>query len=334
MPAQAVLPAQAEPPVAVDPLPLHWFQKDAVAAAVKAVRNGGRATVVAATGSGKTLIAAGCARRLAARGRALVLVPTIELLEQTAGAWSLKGGRRGLAVAACSRAEALESAEAGGRVEAQVTTQAARIADLVTKAKPGESVTVYATYASLERIVVAHQDFGLPAWDVVIIDEAHRTAGSEGKAWAAIHSDDKVPVLRRLYFTATPKIADDSKAKAGLADLTTDADGQGAEQLPTLCSMTDTSIYGETVFTWTLGQGSSTATSPTTASWSPSSPTRTFANSSTCPPSPTSDPSAPTRNSCASPCRSRCCARSRTWSFAGSSPSTPGCRRPGSSPPP
>lgn len=251
----ASLPAQAEPPVLVNPLSLHWFQKDAVAAAVKAVRNGGRATVVAATGSGKTLIAAGCARRLAARGRVLVLVPTIELLEQTAGAWSLKGGRRGLAIAACSRAEALESAEAGGRVEAQVTTQAARIADLVASVKAGEPVTVYATYASLERIVKAHKECGLPAWDVVIIDEAHRTAGSEGKAWAAIHSDEKVPALRRLYFTATPKIADDTKAKPGLADLTADADDQGAEQLPALCSMTDTSIYGETVFTWTLGQG-------------------------------------------------------------------------------
>ncbi|MFJ9953587.1 Helicase associated domain protein [Kitasatospora sp. NPDC091207] len=248
--AQTSLPAQAEPPtMVVNPLPLHWFQKDAVAAAVKAVKNGGRATIVAATGSGKTLIAAGCARRLAAKGRVLVLVPTIELLEQTAASWSLKGGRRGLAVAACSRAEALESAEAGGRVEAQVSTQAARIADLVKGAPDGQPVTVYATYASLERIVTAHKDFGLPAWDVVIIDEAHRTAGSEGKAWAAIHSDDKVPAARRLYFTATPKIADDSKAKPGLADLT---DGQ---ELPALCSMTDTRIYGETVFTWTLGQG-------------------------------------------------------------------------------
>ncbi|MFD0261087.1 Helicase associated domain protein [Kitasatospora indigofera] len=251
----ASLPTQAQPPVLVNPLPLHWFQKDAVAAAVKAVKTGGRATVVAATGSGKTLIAAGCARRLAAKGRVLVLMPTIELLEQTAGAWSLKGGRRGLAIAACSRAEALESAEAGGRVHAQVTTQAARIADLVASVKAGEPVTVYATYASLERIVAAHKDFGLPAWDAVIIDEAHRTAGSEGKAWAAIHSDDKVPALRRLYFTATPKIADDSKAKPGLADLTADADGQDVEQLPALCSMNDTAVYGETVFTWTLGQG-------------------------------------------------------------------------------
>ncbi|WP_046387423.1 DEAD/DEAH box helicase family protein [Kitasatospora aureofaciens] len=56
------LPAQPSGTTAVNPLPLHRFQKDAVAAAVREVKDGGRATVVAATGSGKTLIAAGCAR--------------------------------------------------------------------------------------------------------------------------------------------------------------------------------------------------------------------------------------------------------------------------------
>ncbi|MGW3181749.1 Helicase associated domain protein [Kitasatospora sp. NPDC001119] len=245
------LPAQPLGIAVANPLPLHGFQKDAVAAAVREVKDGGRATVVAATGSGKTLIAAGCARRLAARGRVLVLVPTIELLEQTAEAWSLRGGRRGLAVAACSREEALESAEAGGRVHARVTTQAPRIADLVAGAPDDQPVTVYATYASLERIVQAHREFGLPAWDLVVIDEAHRTAGAESKAWAAVHDDAQVPATRRLYFTATPRIADDRRAKDGLADLA-DADSQA---LPALCSMDDESIYGTTVFTWTLGQG-------------------------------------------------------------------------------
>ncbi|MEV7776534.1 Helicase associated domain protein [Kitasatospora sp. NPDC086791] len=251
--AQAVPPLPVQPSgTVVNPLPLHWFQKDAVAAAVREVKDGGRATVVAATGSGKTLIAAGCARRLAARGRVLVLVPTIELLEQTAEAWSLRGGRRGLAVAACSREEALESAEAGGRVHAEVTTQAPRIADLVATEKAGEPVTVYATYASLERIVQAHRLHGLPEWDLVVIDEAHRTAGAEGKAWAAVHADDQVPAKRRLYFTATPRIADDRRAKDGLADL---ADADSAENLPALCSMDSEEIYGKTCFTWTLGQG-------------------------------------------------------------------------------
>ncbi|MDH6711366.1 putative helicase [Kitasatospora sp. MAA19] len=244
--AQAGPPLPAQPLEMANPLPLHWFQKDAVAAAVREVKDGGRATVVAATGSGKTLIAAGCARRLAARGRVLVLVPTIELLEQTAESWSLRGGHRGLAVAACSREEALESAEAGGRVHARVTTQAARIADLVQAEKPGEPVTVYATYASLERIVQAHRLHGLPAWDLVVIDEAHRTAGSDGKPWAAVHADDQVPAARRLYFTATPRIVDETRIPNEVVDV---AEGT------VICSMDDERIYGKTVFTWTLGQG-------------------------------------------------------------------------------
>ncbi|MFD0279292.1 Helicase associated domain protein [Kitasatospora sp. NPDC127111] len=246
VPAELLVPAQPLGAAQANPLPLHWFQKDAVAASVREVKDGGRATVVAATGSGKTLIAAGCARRLSARGRVLVLVPTIELLEQTAEAWSLRGGRRGLAVAACSREEALESAEAGGRVHAQVTTQAARIADLVAKEKTGEPVTVYATYASLERIVQAHRDFDVPAWDLVVIDEAHRTAGSEGKAWAAIHNDAQVPAKRRLYFTATPRILDEARIPNEVVDV-----AEGA----VICSMDDERIYGKTCFTWTLGQG-------------------------------------------------------------------------------
>ncbi|MFE3878033.1 Helicase associated domain protein [Kitasatospora sp. NPDC059146] len=150
----------------------------------------------------------------------------------------------------------MESAEAGGRIQAQVTTQAARITDLVEGAPDGRPVTVYATYALLERIVQAHRQFRLPAWDLVVVDEAHRTAGSEGKAWAAVHDDDRVPAARRLYFTATPRIADDRTARDGLADLTTDtASADDAEVLPVLCSMDDDTVFGPTVFAWTLGQG-------------------------------------------------------------------------------
>ncbi|MGA5823895.1 helicase-related protein [Kitasatospora sp. NPDC094028] len=136
--------------------------------------------------------------------------------------------------------------EAGGRVHAQVSTQAPRIADLVAKEKPGEPVTVYATYASLERIVQAHRLHGLPAWDLVVVDEAHRTAGSDGKPWPAVHADDQVPEKRRLYFTATPRIVDEGRVPREVVDV---AEGT------VICSMDDERIYGKTVFTWTLRQG-------------------------------------------------------------------------------
>jgi len=246
----ATVPARRPAPPRIAVTDLRDFQKDAVSAVWRQVKDGGRCIVEAACGSGKTLIAAACARRLARTGRVLVLVPTIELLEQTATSWSNLGGRRGLAIAACSRDEALEQAEGGGHLDTEITTQAARIADLVATVPAEQPVTLYATYASLERIVQAHQQFALPAWDLVVIDEAHRTAGAIEKPWAAIHQDDQVPARRRVYFTATPRIAD---AKPGTPDDLSHLVDANGELL--VYSMSDPTVYGPTVFRWSFSQG-------------------------------------------------------------------------------
>ncbi|MEU8927442.1 hypothetical protein AB0D10_42120 [Kitasatospora sp. NPDC048545] len=42
-------------------------------------------------------------------------------------------------------------------------SRALSVADMVATEKAGEPVTVYATYASLERIVQAHQGWGWPS---------------------------------------------------------------------------------------------------------------------------------------------------------------------------
>ncbi|MFE0916131.1 helicase-related protein, partial [Streptomyces sp. NPDC058812] len=43
-------------------------------------------------------------------------------------------------------------------------------------------------------------------FDLVVVDEAHRTSGSAGKAWADVHRQDVIPAMRRLYMSATPRI--------------------------------------------------------------------------------------------------------------------------------
>ncbi|MET7305424.1 DEAD/DEAH box helicase family protein [Embleya sp. NPDC005575] len=63
--------------------------------------SGHRAQIIAATGTGKTVIAAAATARLAPRGRVLVLVPTLDLLTQTVAAWK-RAGRTGPMVAVCS----------------------------------------------------------------------------------------------------------------------------------------------------------------------------------------------------------------------------------------
>ncbi|WP_410093268.1 DEAD/DEAH box helicase family protein [Streptomyces sp. ME109] len=87
-------------------LQLRPHQKDAVTAATRTLRAHPRASVIAACGTGKTLIAARTAARIAPRGRVLVLLPTLDLLSQTIRSWR-QASRKGPAVAICSARQAL-----------------------------------------------------------------------------------------------------------------------------------------------------------------------------------------------------------------------------------
>lgn len=216
-------------------LQLRPHQKDAVAAATRALRTHPRASVIAACGTGKTLIAARTAARTAARGRVLVLLPTLDLLSQTIRSWH-QAGRKGPAIAVCSSRQALDHHPLGADVP--LTTNPAELTALTDQSSPGP-LTVYATYASLPAVVAAHRDHHQPSWDLVIVDEAHRTAGRLGKAWAAVHHDDQLPATRRLYLTATPRIWDN----------TTDDSDSGGEQA---ASMDDEALFGPVAYRLTL----------------------------------------------------------------------------------
>lgn len=154
-----------------------------------------RAQAISATGSGKTLMAVEAARRLKAR-RVLVLVPTLDLLLQTAAVWRA-GGRAGAMIGVCS----LSAADSQG---IPCTTSDV---ELRLWLRGLDQVTVFATYASLGlRTLQRAHAAGVGVWDLVIIDEAHRTSGDAGKPWAAVHDQQEVPAWRRLYMTATPRV--------------------------------------------------------------------------------------------------------------------------------
>ncbi|MBZ6135536.1 DEAD/DEAH box helicase [Streptomyces olivaceus] len=210
---------------------LRPHQKEAVAATTATLRDHARASVIAACGTGKTLIAARTTARIAPRGRVLVLLPTLDLLSQTIRSWRL-AGRKGTAIAVCSQRQALDHEPLG--VDIPLTTDPAELAALVGQPSPSP-VTVYATYASLPAVIAAHRDHRLPTWDLAVVDEAHRTAGRLGKAWAAVHHDDQVPAARRLYLTATPRIWDPDDASAG-------------DRSETVASMDDENLFGPVAY--------------------------------------------------------------------------------------
>ncbi|RXS68735.1 DEAD/DEAH box helicase [Streptomyces sioyaensis] len=182
---------------------LRPHQREAVDAVLRALElparslvpeRGLRTQVIMATGSGKTQVAVCSAEELHA-SRVLVLVPSLDLLAQTEAAWR-EGGRRGPVIGVSSLR--------GEEVGFSNTTDAD---ELVEWTRGLEKVTVFATYASLglgtlERAHAA----GLSAWDLIVVDEAHRTSGRLGKPWAVVHDNARIPSLRRLYMTATPRL--------------------------------------------------------------------------------------------------------------------------------
>ncbi|MFI1585594.1 Helicase associated domain protein [Embleya sp. NPDC020630] len=161
-----------------------------------------RTQVVAATGTGKTRIAAACAAHLAPHGRVLVLVPTLDLLTQTVAAWRA-AGRTGPMIAVCS----LRGDPALDAAGVRCTTSAPQYALWSGRTR---HLTVFGTYASLRVLLRAQKGpYGLEppaAMDLVVVDEAHRTSGALGKSWAAVHDNRRLPAARRLYMTATPRI--------------------------------------------------------------------------------------------------------------------------------
>ncbi|MFG2590428.1 Helicase associated domain protein [Streptomyces sp. NPDC048438] len=187
---------------------LRDHQVEAVAAIVRGLDippggipvNGLRGQVHAACGTGKTIIAAASARRIVPKGRILVLVPTLDLLAQTVKAWH-EVGHAGPAVAVCS----LQDDPDLWNLRVRSTTNPVQLALW----HGSGSVTIYATYASLGVLAEAFEGaYGqrLDPVDLAVVDEAHRTSGSMGKAWAGIHGQSVIPAARRLYMTATPRI--------------------------------------------------------------------------------------------------------------------------------
>ncbi len=190
-----------------------------------------RTQVVMATGSGKTLVAVRSAEELRA-GRVLILVPSLDLLAQTQAAWR-EGGRTGPMIGVSSL-----------RGEEASFPNTTDVQELVDWVRPLDKVTVFATYASLGlgTLERAHKA-GLPGWDLIVVDEAHRTSGRIGKPWAVVHDNTRIPALRRLYMTATPR----------LWQLDEDAEGAPGELVASMEDAPD-SPFGARCYTLTLSE--------------------------------------------------------------------------------
>ncbi|WBB48505.1 DEAD/DEAH box helicase [Verrucosispora sp. WMMA2044] len=213
-----------------------------------------RGKLIMACGTGKTFTSLKIAERLqrerAVAGEAehttvLFLVPSIALLSQSLREWSYESEVTLRAFAVCSDTKVGKQRAASGDdndmatydLALPATTDPDRLIDQMARvaAEPGLTV-VFSTYQSIGTVAAA-QHKGLPRFDLILCDEAHRTtgvtlAGHDESSFVRVHDDAFLGGDRRLYMTATPRIYnEDTKAEARNADAL-------------LASMDDEATYG------------------------------------------------------------------------------------------
>ncbi len=200
--------------------------------ALDAVRSGlaeaDRGKMIMACGTAKTFTGLKIAEDLAGKGKlVLFMVPSLALMSQSVREWKNDCEEEFLAFSICSDAKVGKRQKAGDAIQFTVhdlafpaTTDPAKIAEQVSEADRDKMIVVFSTYQSIQTISDAQQVHGLPDFDLIICDEAHRTtgatlAGEDESNFVRIHSNDHVAGKKRLYMTATPKVfGDNAKTKA------------------------------------------------------------------------------------------------------------------------
>lgn len=213
-----------------------------------------RGKLIMACGTGKTFTSLKIAEAVAGEGkRVLFLVPSLSLLSQTLTEWSQESHTPLHNFAVCSDSDVgKKRKEMDDRVQVYThelqypaTTNAEHLAkEVQTRHDQDHMSVVYSTYHSIAVLNEAQQKHGLPPFDLIICDEAHRTTGAtfdgdDESAFVRIHDAGYVEGIKRLYMTATPRIyGEQAKLTDGV----------------TLCSMDDENLFGKELYTITFSE--------------------------------------------------------------------------------
>ncbi len=229
---------------------LREHQVTALNSTIKGLNASDRGKLIMACGTGKTFTSLKIAEALAGKGkRVLFIVPSLSLLGQSLTEWTQESAVPLKSFAVCSDSDVgKRQGKNDDRVIAGIsdlqypaTTNAASLQKHMSLHHSDEAMTVvFSTYHSIGVLNEAQMTGtkSIPAFDLIICDEAHRTTGAtfegeEESAFVRIHDNRYIEGTKRLYMTATPRIYGD--------------DAKQTEKV-TLCSMDDKSLYGEELY--------------------------------------------------------------------------------------
>jgi predicted helicase len=192
-----------------------------------------RGRLIMACGTGKTMTSLKIAEKQTNnKGTILFLVPSIALIGQTLKEWTSQADEPINPICICSDPEITRNRTTGDQ-DLTSTIDLAWPASTDSKyilkqfqhyknANNGMTV-VFSTYQSIDVIARAQKELlknGLPEFDLIICDEAHRTTGytevgMDDSAFVKVHDGDFIKAKKRLYMTATPRLYDvEAQSKA------------------------------------------------------------------------------------------------------------------------
>ena len=198
-------------------------QMEAITKVMAGFKKDNRGKLIMACGTGKTFTALKLAEQIAKKdGIVLFLVPSISLLNQTLKEWTIESEDSFHAFAVCSDSKIGKNKEDMSKHDLAIpasTDTASLLNGLERLRKVKKMTVIFSTYQSIDVITKA-QKKGLPEFDIIICDEAHRTTGAtadgeEDSHFVKVHDQKYIQGKKRLYMTATPRIFSDVvKSKA------------------------------------------------------------------------------------------------------------------------
>lgn len=235
---------------------LRGYQKEAIDKVILGLKDADRGKLIMACGTGKTFTSMKLVENYVGEGGfVLFLVPSLSLLSQTLADWKRQCSIHINAYAVCSdnttgkaNPEDEDYLTSVDQLAYPATTNASALVKQVKGAlqKQNELTVIFSTYQSIEVLHQAqftNQETLLPEFDLVICDEAHRTAGvswsqdDDESNFVKVHDNNFIKAKKRLYMTATPKIYGSTpKQQAESGDLV-------------LYSMDDEAVYGRELAT-------------------------------------------------------------------------------------
>ena len=224
-----------------------------------------RGKLIMACGTGKTFTALKIAEQ---HSFVCFLVPSIALLGQTLREWTNYTSKSIIPILVCSdnkvgKADTIERNKTDHQEENNdtsvdlalpATTNPEIIVHRIQKARQqiaeNRLIVCFSTYQSIDRVMEAQQllekNDGQGSFDLIICDEAHRTAGyhqrdEEGSLFVKVHHRSNIKGEKRLYMTATPKIYEENiKTKDAMVTYSMD-------------DRSDTNMFGDEIYRLNFG---------------------------------------------------------------------------------